>query len=66
MDIDKYISLKAENIHKQLISDILLNLEEGDELLEKLTESTRYEEDYILRASVETAKVYMFSRRGLS
>ena len=64
MNIDNYISLKAENIHKQLISDILLNAEGANELLDRLTETIRYKEDYVWRASVETAKVYLFIRRG--
>ena len=64
MNIDHYISLKAENIHKQLISDILLNAEGANELLDRLTETIRYKEDYVWRASVETAKVYLFIRRG--
>ena len=64
MNIDNYISLRAENIHKQLISDILLNAEGANELLDRLTETIRYKEDYVWRASVETAKVYLLIRGG--
>ena len=64
MDIEKYTTIKADDIHKRLITDILLNIEDAGELLDKLTGTVRYKEDYVWRASVETAKVYLDSRRG--
>ena len=64
MDKENYISLKAEDVHKRLITDVSLNLLEAPKLLEELTASERYKEDHIFRASVETSKAYVASCNG--
>lgn len=64
MNKENYISLKAEDIHKRLITDLSLNLAEAPKLLEELTASERYKEDHIFRASVETSKAYLASCNG--
>ena len=66
MDKETYISLKAEDVHQRLITDIGFNMDEAPELLEELTAADRYKEDHVFRASVETAKVYLLSRAGKS
>ena len=64
MNKENYISLKAEDVHKRLITDVSLNLAEAPKLLEELTASERYKEDHIFRASVETSKAYVASCNG--
>lgn len=66
MNKEKYISLKSENVHKHLITDVALNIEESPALLEELTATERYVNDHIFRASVETAKVFLLSCKGRS
>ena len=66
MDKETYISLKAEDVHRRLITDIGFNMDEAPELLEELTAADRYKEDHVFRASIETAKVYLLSRAGKS
>lgn len=64
MNKEDYFSLKADYIHKRLITDISINPNEADELLDELTKSNRFKEDYAFRASVETAKVYIYLDKG--
>ena len=64
MDIEKYTTIKADDIHKRLITDILLNIEDAGELLDKLTGTVRYKEDYVGRAWVDNPMVYLDSLRG--
>lgn len=62
MNKENYISLRAEDVHKRLITDIGLNMDEAPALLEELTAADRYKEDHVFRASIETSKVYLLSR----
>ena len=64
MNKEKYISLKAEDVHKRLITDIALNLDEAPELLAELEVSEKYKNDHIFRASVETSKAYLLTHQG--
>lgn len=64
MDKENYIFLKAEDVHRQLITDIPSSLDEASELLDELTEIDRYKEDHLFRASVETSKVYILTLLG--
>lgn len=41
MDKENYIFLKAEDVHRQLITDIPSSLDEASELLDELTEIDR-------------------------
>ena len=66
MNKENYISLRAEDVHKRLITDIGLNMDEAPALLEELTAADRYKEDHVFRASIETSKVYLLSRAGKS
>ena len=42
MDKETYISLKAEDVQRRLITDIGFNMDEAPELLEELTAADRY------------------------
>ena len=64
MDKEEYIALKAEDVHRRLITDVALNMDKAGEFLEELTATDRYKEDHIFRASIETSKVYILSYRG--
>lgn len=66
MDKENYLSLESEDVHRRLITDIGLHMDEAPELLEELTAADRYKEDHVFRASIETAKVYLLSRDGKS
>ena len=66
MNKENYLSLKSEDVHRRLITDIGLNMNEAPELLAELTAEKRYKEDHVFRASIETAKVYLLSREGKS
>ena len=66
MNKGNYLSLNAEDVHRRLITDIGLNMDEAPKLLEELTAADRYKEDHVFRASIETAKVYLLSRDGKS
>ena len=57
MNKENYISLRAEDVHKRLITDIGLNMDEAPALLEELTAADRYKEDHVFRASIETSNV---------
>ena len=66
MNKENYISLRAEDVHKRLITDIAQNLDVAKELLDELTATDRYKEDHVFRASVESSKVYLLSYAGHS
>ena len=66
MNKENYISLRAEDVHKRLITDIAQNLDVAKEFLDELTATDRYKEDHVFRASVEASKVYLLSYAGHS
>ena len=66
MNKENYISLRAEDVHKRLITDIAQNLDVAKEFLDELTATDRYKEDHVFRASVESSKVYLLSYAGHS
>ena len=64
MNKENYVSLRAEDVHKRLITDVALNVDEAPKLLDELTDTDRYQQDHIFRANVETSKVYILFYNG--
>ncbi|MDO4711039.1 MAG: diguanylate cyclase [Peptostreptococcaceae bacterium] len=62
MDSSKYLSMNKEELYNEFFSDILCDRSVDEKLIQELSESKRYFEDYEFRAFVDTGRAMVYAR----
>lgn len=61
MDKEKYLQLNSDNLYDHFLIDVLTDHRRAKHLIEELSETKRYEEDFVFRAHVQTARAMIFT-----
>lgn len=64
MDYDHYIDLEWEELYHQLVEETMADADHGSALVEHLTRTDRYGQDYAYRAAVETVRGLVMNAKG--
>lgn len=64
MDRAKYLQMNFEELYQHLISDVMEDPPDGKILLDELTTTARYREEYEFRTFVETVRALVFLLHG--
>lgn len=64
MNINKYLKMSSEALYSYLISDVMSNPEEGNDLIKKLSNTEKYKNDFEFRLSVDTTKAILLGMSG--
>ncbi|MDO4720252.1 MAG: sensor domain-containing diguanylate cyclase [Peptostreptococcaceae bacterium] len=61
MDREKYLHLNSDDLYDYFVFDVLTDHRRAKRLIEELSETERYEEDFVFRAHVQTARAMIFT-----
>lgn len=63
-DVKEYLSMGIDELHREVISLVMDDIENGQRCVEMLISSKRYEMDYEFRLVIDTAKLIVYNMTG--